>query len=272
MIEISVIIPYFNKFQRLKQTISSLNQQVFEKKFEVIIVDDGSFVPLEEEIKMNGIHIRFPLEIIRVENKGRSAARNTGVSHSKGNILLFIDDDVVLPENLIHNHYNWHKSLQYNAFVHSKVMEDISLLVCEDLDNNGKSSRLSSRSREKVRFQYSTIELLLMKRKNQDFDWCGFIGNNVSVKKEVFHATIGFRESFIGWGCEDFDMGYQLIKNGVSFIFDDTCVIHLSHKRESNHNYEMESNFDRFYQFYQDEKIHKLYLYLTKRLSLEEVF
>jgi glycosyltransferase involved in cell wall biosynthesis len=84
---ISVIIPYLNSKSSLKKSLHSLN--LGNQKHEIIIVDDASTQPLKFK--------RKNLKIIRHStNKGRSAARNSGILNSKGEYLLFLDSDVML--------------------------------------------------------------------------------------------------------------------------------------------------------------------------------
>jgi len=80
---ISVIIPVFNDNGALAACLESLKQQTF-RDFEVIIVDDGSAKAVANAA------IRFD------KNQGAPAARNAGFKISKGEYVLFLDDDAVL--------------------------------------------------------------------------------------------------------------------------------------------------------------------------------
>lgn len=62
---------------------------------ELVIVDDGSEVPVDQLLADLGDD---RLRIIRTENRGHPAARNTGMAHARGRFLRFIDDDdLILP-------------------------------------------------------------------------------------------------------------------------------------------------------------------------------
>ncbi len=95
----SVIIPTYNRAHLVTRSIQSVLNQTFSQ-FELIVVDDGSTDNTDAEVKsIKDIRIRY----IYQENRGRSAARNTGVTHAKGLYITFLDsDDEALPEWLEH--------------------------------------------------------------------------------------------------------------------------------------------------------------------------
>ena len=81
---ISVIIPTHNRILFLKRSIDSVLAQILQP-YEIIIVDDGSSDGTSAMIKKN-----YPnLKLIYQENKGVSAARNTGVKASSGDWVCF---------------------------------------------------------------------------------------------------------------------------------------------------------------------------------------
>jgi glycosyltransferase involved in cell wall biosynthesis len=90
MARISVIIPCFNRGHLLPRAIESvLGQSIGD--FELIIVDDASSDDTQQLIRS----FEDPrIEYIRHEtNRGASAARNTGIEHSKGEFVAFLDSD-----------------------------------------------------------------------------------------------------------------------------------------------------------------------------------
>lgn len=88
---VSVIIPSYNRPKSLAECLSALNLQETILNYEVLVIDDGSQVPLTDHI--NTSDFRFPLRILRQENQGPGAARNYGVQEAQGEIILFTDDD-----------------------------------------------------------------------------------------------------------------------------------------------------------------------------------
>lgn len=93
---VSVIIPTFNRGWILKEAIDSVLVQEF-KDFELIVVDDGSTDNTQDILDL----YKGDILAVRQENKGVSAARNTGLGLASGNLISFLDsDDLWLPKKL----------------------------------------------------------------------------------------------------------------------------------------------------------------------------
>jgi glycosyltransferase involved in cell wall biosynthesis len=95
---VSIIIPTYNREHLLGRAIQSVLDQTYQN-FELIIVDDGSTDDTERLVKsFNSEKIRY---IRHGENKGPSAARNTGIQSAKGDYIAFQDsDDEWMPRKL----------------------------------------------------------------------------------------------------------------------------------------------------------------------------
>lgn len=91
---VSVIIPTYNRKDSLLRTLESLSQQSYpHDRFEVIVVDDGGSDGTDQ---ITQVAYPFNLHYLRQANQGSAAARNNGAVQSRGDILLFIDDDMTL--------------------------------------------------------------------------------------------------------------------------------------------------------------------------------
>lgn len=94
-LQVSVIIPTYNRRQDLAKALASLRaQRPKTLRFEVLVVDDGgtdgSFAWLQERAK------RWKaLRVLRQENAGPGVARNHGVREAKAPLVAFLDDDAV---------------------------------------------------------------------------------------------------------------------------------------------------------------------------------
>lgn len=94
---VSVIIPAMNRVEELRRAVDSVLAQTFGD-FEILVVDDGSAVPLEEQF---GARSDGRLRFVRQANTGPSGARNTGAREARGELLAFLDsDDTWEPEKL----------------------------------------------------------------------------------------------------------------------------------------------------------------------------
>src|ERR1019366_4442788 len=94
----SVIIPTYNAARSLARTLQSLAAVRTPALAEVIVCDDGSSdsTPAVSRDFMP----RLPLQYRRQEDVGfrAAAARNLGVRRATGDVLIFIDSDVMLPD------------------------------------------------------------------------------------------------------------------------------------------------------------------------------
>jgi len=99
MAYLSVIIPTFDRPEQTCRAVASVIGQGLGHELEVIVVDDGSRVPLDPA---NGILADARVRVIhRSSNGGAAAARNTGVAAARGDWLSFLDsDDWLLPGTL----------------------------------------------------------------------------------------------------------------------------------------------------------------------------
>lgn len=96
---VSVIIPAYNSADFIADTIESVLTQSFTD-FELIVVDDGG-TDGQKRVIENFLLQDQRIKYLFQENKGVSAARNTGFKHSSGKYIAFLDaDDVWLPDNL----------------------------------------------------------------------------------------------------------------------------------------------------------------------------
>src|SRR3989344_9465085 len=98
MPKVSVVIPTHNRPELLKRAVNSVFSQTY-KDFEIIVVDDGLEKRGDDVMdSFNDSRLKY---IQHPEEKGGSAARNTGIKNASGEFIAFLDDDDEwLPEKL----------------------------------------------------------------------------------------------------------------------------------------------------------------------------
>ncbi len=102
--EITVVIPTFNRYEFLKRAVQSVLEQTFQAK-EVIVVDDGS---TDDTSK---IQHDFPqIKYIYQENKGVSSARNLGIQNAKYEWIAFLDSDDMFAKEKLKKQIDFHQS------------------------------------------------------------------------------------------------------------------------------------------------------------------
>lgn len=91
----SVIIPVYNRPDEVNELLESLTTQSF-KDFEVVVVEDGSSIPCKEVVeKYQG---ELDIHYYNKPNSGPGQTRNYGAERSKGDYLIILDSDCILPE------------------------------------------------------------------------------------------------------------------------------------------------------------------------------
>ena len=98
----SIIIPVSNRVSILKKMLNSLSELTYPlKKYEIIFVKNIDEVNISKELKNFKLKSEQRITILFEKRKGPSFARNLGVKNARFNYLVFIDDDVILPQNLL---------------------------------------------------------------------------------------------------------------------------------------------------------------------------
>jgi len=89
---VSIIIPTYNREDKIGNCLESVTNVDYPKnKIEIVVVDDGSIDQTKE------IVTKFPVKFLRQKHKGPAMARNNGIEHSRGKIIVFTDSDCVVP-------------------------------------------------------------------------------------------------------------------------------------------------------------------------------
>ena len=196
----SVIIPTYNRCDSLRETLLSLSgQSLSAGHFEAVVVSDGSTDETEAVARAG---YSFPVCFVHQVNQGSAAARNTGASHARGDLLIFLDDDMLAqPEylvGLVAEH------TQYERIV--GMGQELPWLP----PNPSIFTRLVVEAR---------LEEVSRQAENEFVDFTACITNNLSVLRRDF-AEIGGMQDVAGdgptwWG--DVDFGYRAAQLGFRF-------------------------------------------------------
>jgi len=94
---LSVVVPFFNVADYIAECLESLRRQTLDD-IEVILVDDGSR-DATRQIAEEFCRIDPRFRLVVQENQGLGPARNTGVKHSEGEYITFVDSDDLVPRH-----------------------------------------------------------------------------------------------------------------------------------------------------------------------------
>ncbi|MBP5442030.1 MAG: glycosyltransferase family 2 protein [Treponema sp.] len=95
----SIIVPMYNSADTIKSCVESIKNQTY-LNFECLLIDDGSS-DNTVILCQNMIKDDPRIQLIQQENKGVSAARNTGLKNASGDYLVFVDSDDSIEKNLL---------------------------------------------------------------------------------------------------------------------------------------------------------------------------
>ncbi len=185
MLRASVIIPTYNRAYILKHCLSYLLNQTTQD-YEIIVIDDASQDETAELIS----RFQIPdsrLRYIRLEKQvGPYVARNIGIEQANGELIVFLDSDVLVHPNFVLDHIRIHKSNK-KIWVQGMVHH--------------------IRNLNQVNFKFYYPNALCIGT---------FITQNASVRKKWFLEIGGFEEFGSKIGYKDVDLGIRLKKIGLN--------------------------------------------------------
>ncbi len=256
---ISIIIPTRNKAPRLLLTLAGLVSQKDTNDREIIIVNDGC----EDDTKaiVQQMSECLPLRMIPGVKRGRASSRNQGAKYAKGDLLVFLDDDILTTPMFISEHLRYQTKIP--GLVHGRLREMIGITRVADPCDGGPGAppmdihaimetgfdpdgfRLAANALER------TVELMFQGDLPNVSPWLAGAGANISLPKKCWQEANGFDESFGStWGCEDLEFAYRLFQKEVPISFaPEAFGVHLSHERRNRWK-EHEDNFKRFAALY----------------------
>lgn len=250
---VSVIISCYSGQKTLPLMFDSLERQSY-KKFEVVVVDDGSPENMLPVVKKS--NPAFKVKFIReTKNKGRSFTRNTGMLASEGNSLIFTDQDIIFDNDFI---YRFALRQTYcDNCVLLGFKQDLDVKNLKDTSKADIKSdwrylvkaekffiplypsgiRPSEPEREyKILSETNNLKNLGFGKTIGFWDLAStVISHGISMKKELALSSGGFpEEGFDGWGAQDIAFGAKLIGEG-GFIVPvlNNVYFHLAHERYS---------------------------------------
>ena len=197
-INISVVVPTYNRKKLLEKSLISLFKQTYSKsKYEIIVVDDGSTDNTKNMIK-NLQQDNKNLVYLQQENRGPAIAKNQGVLCSKGKIIVFIDSDCLVLKSfleIVDTCFN--RNLGIAAYVGSILLIPKNHFFlplykfCKMTEPQIKNDKIYDKPNPLAPF----------------YSGCG------AIRKSVFKAIGGFNECF-KWAGEDTDLGFRIMAAG----------------------------------------------------------
>jgi len=192
----SVVIPAYNRLPILRQCLMALEAQDLStapevEGYEVFVVDDGS----TDETVAALQQAAYPhLHLLQQGHGGAAMARNCGVKAARGNVIVFIDSDLVVVKGFLAAHAralqrHWRRHGNRLCFTYGAVI------------NTSNFSRPTAEP-----------------HKLTDLSWAYFATGNVAIDRQLLLRSGLFDTRFRQYGWEDLELGERLRQLDVVLV------------------------------------------------------
>lgn len=202
MPNVTIIMPTYNRLAQLKQVLTGLAAQSQPlADFEVVVVSDGATDGTNEFLYAytGPLHVQPFVQ----QNGGAAAARNQGIERAQGEIIIFLDDDVVPEPQLVAEH----------CMTHQHHHEDVVVLGPMLTPPDFALKPWVQWEQAMLYKQYADIAAGRWAPTARQF----YTGN-ASVARRQLLAVGGFDTTFRR--AEDVELAYRLAQRGLPFVFN----------------------------------------------------
>jgi len=216
---LSVVIPTFNRKDSLQKTLDGLARQTCPApQFEVVVVSDGSTDGTDAFLTEYRETAPFTLRPVFQPNGGPARARNNGIKNARGEVVVFLDDDVEPSPDFLAVHAVHHAG-EGSTVIIAPMLPDPALLWREPVW---------------IAWEHAMLEKQYSAWRTGKWSGCGphhFYSGNASLRREHLLAVGGFDELFPRQ--EDVELAVRLEKEcGVHFRYaPDAPGIHRPQRR-----------------------------------------
>ena len=219
---VSICIPCRNPSDNLSHILRGISFQSYPQELiEVIIADDGSADPVRITEKY-----LFPVKVLRLERTldfGAGRARNAAARVSHGEILIFLDSDVIPERQLVEAYARWFEfrdDVVPTGPINFVAAEEFSDTIFETVFKNGSpSSHFSGQDIDEQTWRETVFERTDELTIEDSGAYRIIVGATLAVSRRQFDEVGGFRELGVR-GIEDTELGFRLHTNGAVLIID----------------------------------------------------
>lgn len=212
--QVSVIIPTFGRPEQLRHSLGHLlvTRREGSLTLEIVVVDDGSPAPAQDALAGLRMPHWMSLKIHRQSNKGPAAARNRGFSLSAGDVVLFLDDDILVEPSFVARHIDNHRRAP-----RSVVVSDYPFLADPRSDQRLLEYMNSiGRQPHAPETELTPVDLVA--------------SGALSFERGLFAAAGRvYQDDLQVPGAEEFELSYRLRQAGIPILHD--AVVKALHNR-----------------------------------------
>ena len=193
---LSVVIPTYNRLPILQKCLLALEAQDPAAEitgYEVVLVDDGSTDATVSWLRQHSLQLPH-LRLIEQEHGGPAQGRNRGVEAARGDVVVFIDSDLVVTPSFLRSHAaalerEWQRRGNHRCFTYGAVINTAN-------------------------FHDPCSE----PHKLQDHSFAYFATGNVAIDRQLLEQAGLFDTRFRLYGWEDLELGERLRRLGVGLV------------------------------------------------------
>jgi glycosyltransferase involved in cell wall biosynthesis len=219
---VSICIPCRNPSDNLSHILRGISFQSYPHHLiEVIIADDGS----EKPVNVTD-NYQFPIKVLRLERTldfGAGRARNAAARASQGEILIFLDSDVIPERQVVEAYARWFElrdDVVPMGLINFVAADNFGHIIFEEVFKNGSpSSHFSGQEIDEQIWREYVFERTDELTIEDSGAFRIVVGATLAISRRQFEEVGGFRELGLR-GIEDTEIGYRLHANGAILVVD----------------------------------------------------
>ena len=208
---LSVVMPTYDEPERLEAALKSLSQQDYpHEAIQIIVVDDAS--PHLDSERLHAAVAPLQLQLLRNEqNQGRARTRNTALRVASGEVVVFLDSDMIVDTNFLRAHAQRHQT-------HAEAVFVGNVRFASEIPNTSLTRYIEGRGVHRV-------------DEDKPIPFNCFVTGNSSVRRSTLLRVGFFDEDLTAYGGEDLELGYRLHLAGIPLYYAPEALSYHDHLR-----------------------------------------
>ncbi|MFT3768663.1 MAG: glycosyltransferase [Minicystis sp.] len=208
---LSVVLATYNRLAMLERLLGELAWQTLRPdRFEVVVVDDGSAIPVR--LHIDPASQPYRLVLLEQANAGPAAARHHGILRARGEIIVTLDDDMEIGPRFLEAHLAHHEPGSRRAvvgrFLPDPEIRRKPIFERYEVHKWDQFARAVAAGRARI-------------------DGGSFASGNASFRRDDYLRVGGF-ETWLA-RAEDVSLGFKLEEAGVELVLSESaCSVHRS--------------------------------------------